>query len=105
VRRIDPDEPLEIGTNVVFKVEVEGKRYDRLGRIRGVAGDEAGAKDGFVTVNGEFVGPLKLRGPSMGTVPEGHLLILATSDTNTAGLDSRAFGFISRDRVWGIILE
>jgi hypothetical protein len=105
VRRIEADEPLAIGTDVVFKVDVEGERYDRLGRVRGVGGDKVGAREGFLTVNGEFVGPFKLRGEPMGRIPQGRLLILATSDTNTAGLDSRAFGFIPRESVWGIILE
>lgn len=110
---VDPDEPLERGTDVVYAMEgVDPKsgqpvRFARFGRIRGLPGDEIGADaEGLLTVNGKRIGPINLRGKPMGVVPPGRLFILAINpqETDTLYADSRRLGFIAREDVRARIL-
>jgi signal peptidase I len=103
VDELEPDAPLKRGLDVVYAMEKEGTHYARFGRIQGLPGDEIGAADGRLTVNGEPVGPIPIPGQAMGTVPEGKVLVLATNPAETRYPDSRVLGFIPRDRVHAVI--
>ena len=97
---IDPDEPLERGTDVIYVMERDGVSYARFGRVRGLPGDVIGATEkGRITVNGEPVGPVPIPGKPMGEVPPGTVYILAVNPTESRYPDSRQLGFIPRDRV------
>jgi len=100
-----PDAPLDRGTDVVYRMERDGTAYERFGRVQALPGDEVGAKDGILTVNGEPIGPIAVPGPSkaMGTVPEGEVLILAVNPHEHTYPDSRTLGFIRRADVLEII--
>jgi len=106
VRRIDGDDALARGDDVVYEMEKDGKRYARFGRVRALPGDVVGvARGGVLTVNGEPVGPLPLAGPAAGEVPPGHVYVLAVNPLTEGYPDSRRLGFIPRDRVAGVILS
>jgi signal peptidase I len=100
---LDAGAPVERGTHVLFRARYEGKEYERIGTVRGLPGDEVGARDGLLTVNGEWVGPLKLPGEAMGVVPPGHLLILASNPMARRYLDSRNLGFVPRADVKAVV--
>lgn len=109
---IDPDEPIERGTDVVYAMEWEGVMRARFGRVRGVPGDEIGSdEEGRLTVNGETIGPIGIRGQPMGRVPEGRLFILVVNPQEVTYPDSRSpkVGFVPRADIrariaarWGI---
>jgi signal peptidase I len=99
-----PDAPLDRGTDVVYTVEHDGTTYARYGRVQGLPGDEVGARDGRLTVNGEPVGPAPIPGEPMGRVPEGKVLILAINPAETRYKDSRSLSFIPRGTVIARIL-
>jgi len=103
VENLAPEAPLPRGTDVVYAMEKDGVTYERFGRVQAIPGDEVGAKDGFLTVNGEPISPVPLPGEPMGRVPEGTVLILAINPLETRYPDSRKLGFISRDQVQGVI--
>ena len=89
--------------DVVYAMEKEGTTYARFGRIRGLPGDEVGAREGRLTVNGEPIGPIPIPGEPMGTVPPGKVLILATNPAETRYPDSRVLGFIPRANLRAVI--
>ncbi|MHC4973563.1 MAG: S26 family signal peptidase [Planctomycetota bacterium] len=103
VEELDADEPLQRGIDVVYAMEKDGTDYARFGRIRGLPGDEIGAQDGRLTVNGEPIGPIPMPGSPMGTVPEGKVFILAINPAETRYPDSRELGFIPRERLRAVI--
>jgi hypothetical protein len=92
IEDLAPDAPLARGADVVYTVDRDGTTYAR-------PGDEVGAKDGRLTVNGEPVGPASMPGTAMGRVREGTVLILAINPAETRYPDSRTLGFIPRERV------
>ena len=102
---IDEEEELERDIDVVYAMEYEGVRRARFGRIRALPGDELGTDaDGRITVNGEPIGPIALRGKAEGRVPPGKVYILAVNPQETTYPDSRKLGFIDRADVQAIIL-
>jgi hypothetical protein len=111
VERLDADAPLERGTYVLYRVR--GQPFDRVGAVRGLPGDEVGSRDGLLTVNGEWVGPLRIPGEAMGTVPPDRVFILVTNPmaanprasdpSRTRYLDSRELGFIPREDVKAVL--
>jgi len=102
---VDDDDELERGVDVVYAMEYEGARRARFGRIRGLPGDQIGHDaEGRITVNGEPIGPIALRGKVDGRVPEGQVFILAVNPQETTYPDSRQLGFIERTDVQAIIL-
>lgn len=103
VEELEPDAPLERDWDVVYAMKKDGTDYARFGRVRGLPGDEIGALDGKLTVNGELIGPIPIPGKAMGTVPPGQVLILAINPAETRYPDSRELGFIPRDRVRAVI--
>ena len=103
VERLAPDAPLERGADVVYEQEIDGKKYARFGRVQGVPGDDIGARDGRLTVNGEPIAPIPIPGEAKGRVPEGTLFILAINPAETRYEDSRILGFIPRERVKAVI--
>ena len=98
-----PEAPLDRGKDVVYEMEKDGLTYARFGRVQAIAGDEVGATDGKITVNGTPVGPIPVPGEAMGRVPEGRVLILAINPAETRYPDSRTLGFIARDRIRAVI--
>ncbi|HEX5136781.1 MAG TPA: signal peptidase I [Planctomycetota bacterium] len=98
-----PEAPLDRGTDVVYRMEKDGTTYERFGRVRALPGDEVGARDGMLTVNGEPIGPIAIPGEAMGTVPEGRVLILAINPLEETYPDSRKIGFIRREDVLFLI--
>ncbi len=104
VEDLAPDAPLARGQDVVYTVEHDGTTYARFGRVRGLPGDEVGAKDGRLTVNGEPLGPASIPGEPMGRVREGTVLILAINPAESRYPDSRVLGFIPRGNVVARIL-
>jgi hypothetical protein len=103
VEELPDDAPLQRGTDVVYAMDKDGTTYARFGRIRGLPGDEVGAREGRLTVNGEPVGPIPVPGEPMGTVPPGTVLILVVNPAELRYPDSRVLGFIPRDRLRAII--
>jgi len=104
-RSIDADDDLERGTDVVYAMEYEGQKRARFGRVRALPGDEVGVDDeGRITVNGETVGPIAVRGKVQGRVPEGKVFILVVNPQETNYPDSRQLGFIAREDVRAVIL-
>jgi hypothetical protein len=110
---LDPEEPLERGMDVVYAMEADDPatgaraRFARFGRVRALPGDEIGAdRDGMLTVNGERIGPINMRGKPMGRVPPDRVFILAINpqETDTLYADSRRLGFIPRADVRASIL-
>jgi hypothetical protein len=98
-----PGAPLDRGTDVVYRMEKDGVFYERFGRVRALPGDEVGAKDGMLTVNGDPIGPIQVPGEPMGRVPEGSVVILAINPLETRYPDSRKLGFIRREDVLRVI--
>ena len=103
VEKLEADAPLERGWDVVYAMEKDGTNYARFGRIRGLPGDEVGAHEGRLTVNGEPIGPIPIPGEPMGAVPPGKVLILATNPAETRYPDSRVLGFIPRANLRAVI--
>lgn len=104
-RPIDEDDPLERDSDVVYAMEYEGVRRARFGRVRGLPGDVMGTDaKGRITVNGEPIGPIALRGKEMGKVPDGKVCILAVNPQETTYPDSRKLGFIDRADVRALIV-
>jgi hypothetical protein len=110
---LDGDDPLERGMDVVYAMEAahpgtgEPARFARFGRIRGLPGDDIGVDaEGLLTVNGERIGPINMRGEPLGRVPPDRLFILAINpqETGTLYVDSRRLGFIPREDVRARIL-
>jgi signal peptidase I len=107
----------ERGAIVVFDSPESGVRL--IKRVVAVAGDTVAVHDGKLTINGERLesktaadlelfgerqAQLNLTGgggPDMGTtvVPEGKVMVMGDNRGNSR--DSRAFGFISRDEIYG----
>jgi Signal peptidase, peptidase S26 len=102
-RELAPGAPLDRGTDVVYRWEKAGTTYERFGRVQAIPGDDVGAKDGRLTVNGEPIGPIPVPGEPMGRVPEGTVLILAINPAETRYPDSRKLGFIPRAHVERVI--
>ena len=104
-RSIDADDDLERGTDVVYAMEYEGAMRARFGRVRALPGDEVGFdSEGRITVNGEAVGPIAVRGTVGGRVPEGKVFILVVNPQETTYPDSRELGFIDREDVRAVIV-
>lgn len=103
VEELPADAPLQRGTDVVYEMEKDGTTYARFGRVRGLPGDEVGAREGRMTINGEPIGPIPLPGEPMGKVPPGHVLILAVNPAETRYPDSRTLGFIPRNHLRAVI--
>ncbi len=101
--KLAPGAPLDRGTDVVYRMEKDGTTYERFGRVRAIPGDEIGAKDGVLTVNGEPIGPIAIPGEPMGRVPEGTVLILAINPLERRYPDSRTLGWIRREDVLRVI--
>jgi signal peptidase I len=112
--RLAPGAPLDRGTDVIYTMEQDGTTYARFGRVQAIPGDEVGAKDGRITVNGAPVGPIAISGDAIGkerpigngravAVPEGRVLILAINAAETRYPDSRKLGFIPRGDVRSVI--
>jgi hypothetical protein len=98
-----PEAPLDRGTDVVYEMEKDGATYARFGRVQAIPGDEVGAADGKLTVNGTPIGPIPVPGEAMGRVLEGRVLILAINPAEKQYPDSRTLGFIPRERVRAVI--
>ena len=104
-RTIDPDDELERDIDVVYAMEYEGQLTARFGRIRALPGDVVGVDDeGRLTVNGERIGPIAIKGKPIGRVPEGTVYILAVNPQETNYPDSRKLGCIPRADVRARIL-
>lgn len=102
-RKLAPGAPLDRGTDVVYRMERDGQTYERFGRVQALPGDEIGATDGYLTVNGERVGPIAMPGEPMGRVPEGTVFILAINPLENRYPDSRTLRFIRREDVLRVI--
>jgi len=103
-REVDADDALPRGADVIWTMRRDDTTYARFGCVRGLPGDVIGSRDGVLTVNGEPIGPVALRGEALGTVPEGEVCILALSPmTHSLYVDSRTIGFVPRADVLGII--
>ncbi len=100
---MDADDELARDSDVVYVMERDGVKYKRFGRVRALPGDEVGSKAGKITVNGTRVGPIAMRGPAAGVVPDAHVYILAINPAETRYPDSRQLGFIPRRDVIGVI--
>ena len=96
VEYLDGEAELERGMDVVYLSRDGDVLRARFGRIRALPGDEVGAADGLLTVNGEPIRPMKLPGEAMGPVPPGHVCILALNPLEGRYPDSRRLGFIPR---------
>jgi len=97
---LDADDPLERGMDAVYAMYWEGELRARFGRVRALPGDVVGTDDeGMLTVNGERIGPINMRGEPAGEVPEGKVYILAINPQETLFPDSRKLGFIDRENV------
>ena len=103
VEELEADAALERGMDVVYAMDKDGTTYARFGRIRGLPGDDVGAREGRLTVNGEPIGPIPVPGEPMGTVPPGKVLILAVNPAERRYPDSRILGFIPRERLRAVI--
>ncbi len=103
VEDLAEDAPLVRGADVVYTMEHGGTTYARYGRVQALPGDDVGAREGRLTVNGAPVGPAPIPGKEMGRVPVGTVLILAINPAETRYMDSRALGFIPRARVRKLI--
>ena len=104
-RLLDEDDELERGMDVVYAMEWKGQLTARYGRVRALPGDRIGADaQGMLTVNGEKIGPINVRGKPLGRVPDGKLFILAVNPQETLYPDSRRLGFIERKDVRARIL-
>ena len=99
VAKLAPDDPLERDMDVVYAMEHKGARVARFGRIRALPGDHVGSEEGWITVNGERVGPYPMKGEALGLVPEGYVYILAIQPRVGTYVDSRELGFIAREDV------
>lgn len=98
-----PEAPLDRGTDVVYIMRRDGTSYERFGRVQALPGDDVGASDGLLTVNGTPVGPIPIPGEAMGRVPEGTVLILAINPLERIYPDSRKLSFIPRGDVVRLI--
>ena len=99
-RALDADATLERGMDVVYAMEWEGQLTARFGRVRALPGDTVGVDaEGKLTVDGERIGPIAIRGEAAGIVPEGAVYILAVNPQETLYPDSRRLGFIARSDV------
>ena len=104
-RTIEADDEIERGTDVVYAMEWEGQLRARFGRVRGLPGDRIEVdEEGKLTVNGERIGPIAIRGEAAGVVPPGTLYILAVNPQETNYPDSRKLGFIPRGDIRARIL-
>ena len=104
-RVLEADAALERDIDVVYAMEYEGAKRARFGRVRGLPGDVLGSDaEGRITVNGEAMGPIALRGKALGRVPDGKVCILAVNPQETTYPDSRRLGFIDRGDVKATIL-
>ncbi|MFQ5845925.1 MAG: S26 family signal peptidase [Planctomycetota bacterium] len=96
VEAIEPRDPLERGTDVVYAWEQHGATHARFGRVGGLPGDVVGADAGLLTANGQAT---QLRGEPMGTVPPGFVLVPNLNPRERTYPDSRTLGFIARARI------
>jgi hypothetical protein len=97
---LDADDQLERGMDVVYAMDWKGTLHARFGRIRALPGDVVGVDaDGLLTVNGERVGPINIRGEPAGVVPEGKVYVLALNPAALDYPDSRRLGFLDRSAV------
>ncbi|MHC4941089.1 MAG: S26 family signal peptidase [Planctomycetota bacterium] len=97
---LDDEDPLQRGMDVVYAMEWQGQPRARFGRVRALPGDDVGVDaQGMLTVNGERIGPINVRGKPMGKVPAGTVYILAVNPQETLYPDSRKLGFIQRKDV------
>ena len=97
---LDPDDPLERGMDVVYAMEWDGQQRARFGRVRALPGDVVGVDaKGLLSVNGEPIGPINIRGEPAGVVPDGKVYVLAINPQETLFPDSRKLGFIDRKDV------
>ncbi len=105
VRRVDEDDEIARGDNIVYEMEQDGTRYARFGRVQALPGDIVDARDGHIIVNGEPIEPLPMPGAAAGPVPPKHVYVLATNPVERNYKDSRELGFIARDKVRAVILS
>jgi signal peptidase I len=106
LKRIEPDDPLPRGADVVYVVHPEGKTRAQFGRVRGLPGDIIGAENGHLTVNGKLIDrPAPIAGSALGEVPPGKVCVLAVSTRLPPDVapDSRVFGFLPREDIKAII--
>jgi signal peptidase I len=104
LKRIEPDEELARGVDVVYLVRPDGKERAQFGRVRGLPGDVIGAKDGYLTVNGKLINrPSRVPGEALGEVPPGKVCVLAVGARRDVAPDSRALGFLPREDIKAII--
>jgi len=96
VQYLDEDAAIDRGTDVVYLSRDGDVTRARFGRIQGLPGDVVGAEEGLLTVNGEPLKPMKMPGEALGTVPPGHVLVLAINPFEERYPDSRRLGFIPR---------
>ena len=107
-RPIDSDFELKRGRDVLYVVEANGEQKGFIGRVQGMPGDAISVNSGFLTCNGEFIGPAKipdagLKADILAEVPAGYLCIFNVNP-DVRYFDSRRFGFVPRDDVQAIIL-
>jgi len=97
--KLDEDDPIERGMDVVYSMRRGETDYARYGRVQGLPGDVVGAQGGYLTVNGVPVGPPRIPGKALGRIPPGEYLILAINPGEGVYHDSRKEGFIPRERI------
>ena len=105
VEVVGTDSALVRGADVVYRMERDGVDYARFGRIQAVGGDRVGSEDGFLTVGGERLRPIALRGEALGVVPEGHVAVFAINPAERRYPDSRTLGFVPRADVRGVLVS
>lgn len=104
LKRLEPDDELPRGADVVYLARPDGAERAQFGRVRGLPGDVIGAQDGYLTVNGELIAkPSRVPGEALGEVPAGKVCVLAVSARPDVAPDSRALGFLPREDIKAII--
>ena len=105
VETLDDEAPLERGVDVLYRVAHDGVDYARFGRVQALPGDVIGSVDGALTVDGERLQPIALRGEALGPVPPGHVAIFAVNPAERRYPDSRTLGFIPRADVRAVLVS
>ena len=105
---IDSDFELKRGRDVLYVMKTKGKDRGFIGRVQGLPGDDISVDSGFLTCNGELIGPARIRAIGLKAdilraVPKDHLCMLNVNP-DLRYSDSRQFGFVPRDQVQAIIL-
>jgi len=105
VETLATGDALERGVDVLYRVNSDGVDYARFGRVQALPGDVVGSVDGMLTVNGERLRPIALRGGALGPVPPGHVGIFAINPAERRYPDSRTLGFVPRADVRGVLVS